>query len=87
MAKPLSLIFVAASWLPIDGGLSCRQAAAQRFGVSASSAIRWSGPATKRGETKPKPQWGVTACSGSYEAHATFILRPLADTTDITLPS
>ena len=33
-------IFAAMWWNAIDQGLSCRQAA-ERFGVNASSAIRW----------------------------------------------
>ena len=37
----------------IAGGLSCRQAA-QRFGVSASSAIRWRALECIQGDARPK---------------------------------
>jgi hypothetical protein len=40
MPKSLSFDLRSRVLAAIDGGLSCRQAAAQ-FGVSASSAIRW----------------------------------------------
>ena len=42
MSKALSLDLRTRVLAAIAGGLSCRQAA-QRFGVSASSAIRWRG--------------------------------------------
>jgi hypothetical protein len=41
----------------IEGGLSCR-AAAQRFGVSASSAIRWRAMERREGDVRPKRQSG-----------------------------
>src|SRR5271156_6953531 len=41
----------------IEGGLSCR-AAAQRFGVSASSAIRWRAQERREGDLRPKLQGG-----------------------------
>ena len=41
----------------IDDGLSCR-AAADRFGVSASSAIRWRQLALGRGQAIAKPRSG-----------------------------
>jgi hypothetical protein len=41
----------------IAGGLSCR-AAAQRFGVSASSAIRWRAQERREGDVRPKRQGG-----------------------------
>jgi hypothetical protein len=40
MPKPLSLDLRSRVLAAVDGGLSCCQAA-ERFGVSASSAIRW----------------------------------------------
>ena len=43
----------------VDEGLSCRQAAA-RFGVSASSAIRWAALRRLSGDAPPK-QPGATA--------------------------
>ena len=50
----------------IDDGLSCR-AAADRFGVSASSAIRWRQRALKHGQAVAKPRGG-DAITGIDEA-------------------
>ena len=58
--------------MQIAGGMSCRQAAA-RFGVSASSAIRWRALARARGDAKPKVLGGDRR-SGRIEAHAALIL-------------
>ena len=58
----------------VDAGLSCRQAA-ERFGVSASSAIRWA--ALRRS--------GGDRLSHRTEAHAGLIAAALADVPDITL--
>ena len=52
----------------IEGGLSCR-AAAQRFGVSASSAIRWRAMERREGDIRPKRQGGDRH-SQRIEAHA-----------------
>jgi transposase len=41
----------------IDGGSSCRQAA-EHFGVSAASAIRWHGRLKEAGDIAPKRQGG-----------------------------
>lgn len=60
----------------IDGGLSCR-AAADRFGVSASSAIRWRQLALQHGHAVAKPRGGDRH-SGRIEAHGGFI-RDLVD--------
>src|SRR3954453_4766344 len=68
----------------IDAGLSCRQAAA-RFGVSASSAIRWQGMRRAGGDARPKPQGG-DRLSHRTEAHAELIHAALAEVPDITLP-
>ena len=48
MSKALSLDLRTRVLAAIAGGLSCRQAA-QRFGVSASSAIRWRGLEGRQG--------------------------------------
>jgi transposase len=56
----------------IEGGLSCR-APAQRFGVSASSAIRWRAQERREGDVKPKLQGGDRH-SHRIEAHAELIL-------------
>lgn len=67
----------------IDGGLSCR-AAADRFGVSASSAIRWRQRALEHGEAVAKPRGGDRH-SGRIEAHGGFIRGLLAEQGDMTL--
>ena len=67
----------------IDVGLSCRQAAA-RFGVSASSAIRWQALRQAGGDARPKPQGG-DRLSRRTEAHAELIHAALAAVPDLTL--
>lgn len=52
----------------IAGGPSCRKAA-ERFGVSTSSAIRWRAPERKQGDARPKALGGDRR-SGRIEAHA-----------------
>jgi transposase len=56
----------------IDGGISCRAAAA-RFGVSAASAIRWRQLVVRHGRPAAKPQGGDRRAA-RIDAHATFIL-------------
>ncbi len=56
----------------IDRGLSCRQAA-ERFGVSASSAIRWLDRLKKQGDVAAKRQGGDRK-SGRIEAEAAFLI-------------
>ncbi len=68
----------------IDEGLSCRQAAT-RFGVSASSAIRWQAQRRAGGDARPQPQGG-DRLSRRTEAHAELIHAALAEVPDITLP-
>ena len=60
----------------IAGGLSCR-AAAERFGVSPSSAIRWRAQEQREGDVTPKRQGGDRH-SHRIEAHAELILSALA---------
>jgi len=67
----------------IDGGLSCR-AAADRFGVSASSAIRWRQFALQHGQAVAKPRGGDRH-SGRIEAHGGFIRALVAEHGDMTL--
>ncbi len=57
----------------IEGGLSCR-AAAERFGVSASSAIRWRAMERREGDLAPKRQGGDRH-SQRIEAHAGLARR------------
>jgi transposase len=67
----------------VEGGLSCR-AAGERFGVSASSAIRWRAQEQREGDVRPKLQGGDRH-SHRIEAHAELILSALAAKSDITL--
>ena len=67
----------------VEVGLSCR-AAAERFGVSASSAIRWRAQEQREGDVRPKLQGGDRH-SHRIEAHAELILSALAAKSDITL--
>ena len=67
----------------IDGGMSCRAAAAH-FGVSASSAIRWRQRAIEHGRAVAKPRGGDRH-SGKIEAHADFIRELIGEQGDLTL--
>lgn len=67
----------------IDGGLSCRAAAA-RFGVSVSSAIRWRQLALKHGQAVAKPRGGDRH-SARIEAYGTFIRDLVIEQADMTL--
>jgi transposase len=67
----------------VEKGSSCR-AAAVRFGVSASSAIRWYGRLKAQGNVAAQKQGGDRK-SGRIEAEAGFILSQVAATPDITL--
>ena len=84
MPKSLSFDLRSRVLAAIDAGLSCRQAAA-RFGVSASSAIRWQGMRRSGGDARPKPQGG-DRLSHRTKAHADLIHAALAEVPDITLP-
>jgi len=75
MAKALSLDLRRRVADAIEHGLSCRQAA-ERFGVSASSAIRWLDRLKRQGGDRK---------SGRIEAEADFLLGAVAETPDITL--
>ena len=68
----------------VDEGLSCRQAA-ERFGVSASSAIRWQALRRAGGDARPKPQGG-DRLSHRPAAHAGLIAAAHNDEPDIRLP-
>jgi transposase len=83
MAHALSMDLRLRVIAAIVGGLSCRQAA-QRFGVSASSAIRWWQLERERGSCAPR-KLGGDRRSGRIEAEAAFILSQVAATPDITL--
>lgn len=67
----------------IAGGVSCRQAA-ERFGVSPASAIRWRARERDHGHARPKALGGDRR-SSRIEAEAAFILGLVAETPDLTL--
>jgi transposase len=83
MAKSLSLDLRQRVIAAIDGGLSCR-AAAERFGVSAASAIRWRDRQKKAGDFAPQKQGGDRR-SRRIEEHSQLILDAVAAKSDITL--
>jgi transposase len=84
MPKALSSDLRSRVLAAIDAGLSCRQAAT-RFGVSASSAIRWQAMRLSGGDARPKPQGG-DRLSRRTEAHADLIDAVLDEAPDLTLP-
>lgn len=57
MGHPLSLDLRVRLLAAIDAGMSCRAAAA-RFGVAPSTAIRWQEQRRTTGSIAPKPQGG-----------------------------
>ena len=67
----------------VDGGMSCRRAA-QRFGVSAASAIRWNDRRRREGHFGPKALGGDRR-SGRIKAHGELIVSLVEDKPDITL--
>jgi len=83
MAQALSVDLRERVVAAIAGGASCRQAAA-RFGVSASSAIRWWALARTTGSVSPQALGGDRR-SERIEAHASLILGLVERSSDITL--
>lgn len=67
----------------VAGGVSCRRAA-ERFVVSAGSAIRWRQLALAHGTPAAKPQGGDRR-TAKIEDHAAFILEAIATEADPTL--
>jgi transposase len=64
---------------------SSRRAAAARYSVSASSAIRWSARAANEGSPKPRKQ-GRPAGKGPLAEHLDYLIGAVEDTPDITMP-
>lgn len=83
MVQALSLDLRKRVVAAVAGGMSRRQAA-QRFGISAASAVRWCALVRETGEPRAKPQGGDRH-SHRIEAHAPFILKALENKPDITL--
>ena len=83
MSKALSLDLRTRVVQPIDDGLSCRQAA-ERFNVSAWSAIRWHHTWRTRGSCAPRRSGG-DHLSHKTERHAAEIQAILDGEADIAL--
>jgi transposase len=64
---------------------SSRRAAAERFSVSASSAIRWSERAASEGSPKPRKQ-GRPAGKGPLADHLDYLITIVEAEPDITMP-
>jgi transposase len=67
----------------VEGGQS-RRAAAERFGVAASTAIKWVDRWRRTGHVRPRPQGGDKR-SQPIEAHAREILALVGERPDISL--
>ena len=67
----------------VEGGMSCRSAA-DRFGVSAASAIRWRQLMLQHGTPAAKPQGGDRRAT-KIEDHAALIHAAIECRSDITL--
>ncbi len=83
MARALSIDLRKRVLAAVDGGMSCRKAA-DRFGVSASSAIRWHDRRRREGNFAPKALGGDRR-SGRIEAYAKLILTLVNEKPDMTL--
>jgi transposase len=83
MTRPLSIDLRERVISAVDGGLS-RRAAADRFGVAVSTAIKWVDRWRRTGDARPKPQSGDHR-SHRIEAHAAEILALVEERPDITL--
>jgi transposase len=83
MARTLSVDLRERVVSAVDSGLS-RRKAAERFGVSISSAIRWTSLRRRTGDVRPKRQGGDKR-SARIEAHAPVILDLVGAEGDITL--
>ena len=83
MSKALSVDLRERVVAAVAAGASCRAAAA-RFGVSASSAIRWAAMAREVGSVTPG-RLGGDRRSSRIEAHAALILDIVDQKSDVTL--
>ena len=83
MTRPLSNDIRERLVSTVDAGLS-RRSAAKRYGVAASTAIKWVDQWHRTGDVGPRPQGGDHR-SHRIEAHAGEILAWIEETPDITL--
>ena len=64
---------------------SSRRAAAERFAVSVSSAIRWSARAASEGSPAPRKQ-GRPLGKGPLATHLDYLIAVVESVPDITMP-
>ncbi len=83
MTRPLSEDLRGRVIDAVEGGMS-RRAAAERFGVSVSSAVRWVGRWRETGARGPRPQGGDKR-SHRIEAYKDEILAAVEAKPDMTL--
>ena len=83
MTRPLSKDIRVRLVSAVEGGMTCRSAA-QRFGVAASTAIKWVARWRRSGDVCPRPQGGDRR-SQRIEAHAEELLDLIGERPDITL--
>ena len=83
MTRPLSNDLRSRLITAVAAGMSCR-AAADRFGVAASTAVKWVRRWRDTGAVAPHRQGGDKR-SGRIEAHALEILGLIAQKVDMTL--
>jgi len=83
MTRPLSMDLRSRLIAAVEGGQS-RRAAAKRFGIAPSTAIKWLARWRKDGTAQPRPMGGDRH-SRRLEAHAAEILALIEMTPDITL--
>jgi transposase len=83
MTRPLSMDIRTRLVSAVSGGMS-RRSAAKRFGVAASTAIKWVDRWERTGDVEPRAQGGDHR-SHHLEAHAEEILALIEAQRDITL--
>jgi transposase len=83
MTRPLSKDLRKRLISAVEGGQS-RRSAARRFGVAASTAVKWVADWRREGRVEAKPLGGDRH-SHRMEAHADDILALVEETPDITL--
>ncbi len=83
MTRALSIDIRERLVLAVEDGLS-RRSAAKRFGVAASTAIKWVDQWRRTGDVGPRPQGGDHR-SQRIEAHSEEILALIDEKADITL--
>ncbi len=83
MAKALSIDIRERLVSAVEDGMT-RRSAAKRFGVAASTAIKWVDQWRRTGTVEPRPRGGDHH-SERVEVHAEEVLALIADTPDLTL--